>query len=552
MGEIQEKIDKLIVDKLKVKPSISVYKQIFSQNMELFGKYYFSDKLYSPNSMLHRWLYEKAVLILNKPLGKGIKLGVAAPRGHAKSTLISFVLPLWCACFARKRFVVLLSETQGQADDFLGDIKNELAHGDLINRHFPNVAGLNKERWRQDDIITKNDIRIMSLGCGGKMRGRTHRKIRPDLFVLDDVESRDSVETEHTRRKLRHQWFDKELLKAGATDGTSDYLFVGTILHEDSLLNNVLDRKEYPDWLRKKFKAVIKFSARSDLWDHWHQIFMTHEDEEKAAEVAFNFFKENEEAMLAGTKVLWPEMESYYDLMCMTLTPDSYSAFLSEKQNQPIDLSRVLVTKSDLHTFHFDIVNRRIIVPDFKVVDFADLTFFGAWDPSKGKKAGRGDFSAVVTIAKDPDGIIYVIDFDLKRRPVERRMYDILELHKRYNYRMFAVETAAFQYFVKDTLQAKSREKGVYIPLREDKGLTDKILRIEGLIPYVMDGTIRFRHASERTAEYNEGINQLVGFNAGAKYDDAPDALAMAFDVVKKGVFVRKALVDGETVRLGR
>ncbi len=52
--------------------------------------------------------------------------------------------------------------------------------------------------------------------------------------------------------------------------------------------------------------------------------------------------------------------------------------------------------------------------------------------------------------------------------------------------------------------------------------------------------------------EYRNGVNQLVGFNAGAKYDDAPDALAMAYELVKHGVFRRKALVGGRTVVLGR
>ena len=50
------------------------------------------------------------------------------------------------------------------------------------------ITGKNDERWRLDDVITRNDIRIKSVGCGGKLRGRTHRKTRPDLFILDDIE----------------------------------------------------------------------------------------------------------------------------------------------------------------------------------------------------------------------------------------------------------------------------------------------------------------------------------------------------------------------------
>lgn len=543
------------------------WKIIFGGNMEAFGYYYFPHVISKPNNPFHKWVYKKTTKLLSKKeWQKGTKLSVAAPRGYAKSTLLSFVLPLWCVCYGHKEFILLISETQRQAEDFLDDIKNELISNEKLVRDFPHVTGKGEFRWRQDDVVLRSGARIYALGCGGKARGRKHRGKRPDLILLDDVESRESVESETTRDKLWHQWFNKEVVKSGRTDGTTDIILIGTVLHEDSLLSKLLDRNQSPDWERKRFKAVYRFSDNEELWEQWRHIYVMHEDEDTAAEEAFKFFKDNEEEMMKGVEVLWPEGESYYDLMVMCLTSDGMSAFQSEKQNNPIDVTRMIVTVDDLKTFNYEPFSRygqktyvlRLeeddLTPRQELPSIDELTFYGAWDPSKGKKARSGDYSAIVTLGKDRNGIIYVVEFDLKRRDVESRMDDIFRLHEKYDYRLFVVETAAFQYFVKDTLlkRARALDSSLRYRLREDTGQTDKILRIEGLVPYIHDGTLRFLPRSLWTQEYREGINQLVGFNAGAKHDDAPDALAMAFELMKHGVFRRKALIDGRTVVIGR
>lgn len=542
------------------------WKILFGANMEAFGYYYFPHMITKANNRFHKWVYNKTTSLLSKPeWQKGTKLTVAAPRGYAKSTLLSFVLPLWCVCYGHKDFILLISETQRQAEDFLDDVKSELMGNEKLARDFPTVVGKGDFRWRQDDIVLRSNARIYALGCGGKARGRKHRGKRPDLILLDDIESRESVESENTRDKLWHQWFNKEVVKSGRTDGSTDIILIGTVLHEDSLLSKLLDRKQSPDWERKRFKAVYKFADRLDLWENWQEIYMMHEDEESAAEEAYRYFKEREEDMMRGVEVLWPEGESYYDLMVMCLTPDGMSAFQSEKQNNPIDVTRMIITPDELQTFTLEPCVRsgaRTTVirvegdtsPKKDLPSLNDLTYYGAWDPSKGKKTRSGDYSAIITLGKDRHGTIYVIDMDLKRRDVERRMDDIFRLHRKYNYRLFVVETTAFQYFLKDTLvkRARALDSDLRYKIREDTGQTDKLLRIEGLVPYIHDGTLRFLHRSEWNQDYREGINQLVGFNAGAKHDDAPDALAMAFELMKHGVFRRKALIDGRTVVIGR
>jgi hypothetical protein len=58
--------------------------------------------------------------------GKGGKEALAAPRGNAKSTLTSLIVPLWCIVGSRKKFIVIISDTSEQAEEFLEQIKAEL------------------------------------------------------------------------------------------------------------------------------------------------------------------------------------------------------------------------------------------------------------------------------------------------------------------------------------------------------------------------------------------------------------------------------------------
>ena len=78
-----------------------------------------------------------------------------------------------------------------------------------------------------------------ALGSGKKIRGRRHRNWRPDLLVLDDIENDENVNTPEQRRKL-DSWFKKAVSKCG--DTYTDIMYIGTVLHYDSLLANTLKK----------------------------------------------------------------------------------------------------------------------------------------------------------------------------------------------------------------------------------------------------------------------------------------------------------------------
>jgi len=433
---------------------------------------------------------------------KGCKRVNAAPRGHAKSTNLTFKDSLHATLYEYKHYIILMSDTYGQAAGFLSAIAEELEDNEAIREDFGSLRGA---VWREDVILTKTGIKVQALGAGQKVRGLKHKNWRPDLFVLDDLENDENVRTPEQRKKL-YDWFMKAVSKAG--DSYTDFIYIGTMLHYDGLLAKVLKN---PGYQGVKYKAVLSFSA-SPLWSEWERIYTDLANEQREAE-ALAFFDANREAMLAGTVVLWEEKNSYYDLM-RERVDGGEASFNSELQNEPINPDDCLFQEE-----WFDYYNPH-------EVDFSSpsMQFYGFVDPSLGKNK-RSDFSAIITLALDSStGYMYVEEADIERRHPDAIIADILakaeRLRRSYGkrYTKFGVETVQFQWFLKEQLAKTSARLGVYLPIAEVPQSTDKVLRIQTLQPDVKNRYLKFN------AQHKRLLEQLKFFPM-ADYDDGPDAL---------------------------
>lgn len=501
---------------------------VSEKNLYVYAIRYFPHYLTLPSSKLHKFLYKTFTRKLNKKRKRGFRLAVAAPRGNSKSSLVSNILPLWCVCYGKKKFIILISDTAKQAEEFLEDIKRELTTNEKIARDFPHVFGKGPV-WKRGEITTKNDIKIIALGSGSAIRGRKYGNVRPDLAILDDVENDEMVRSAKEREYLRYQWFDKSVKHIeGPSDDMylCDFLFVGTILGPESLLNAVLDPEQYPDWNSYKFKAVEKFSD-SPLWDEWESIYKDrlNINREKDAD---EFFEKHKEEMLAGTQVLWPEGDPYYELMKEKAA--SESSFQSEKMNNPLDPTRILIPRDQLH---FD--NFRTHPQIVKILKLKSTVYTAAFDPSLGKNS-TADYSCICTIAKDKKtGVLFVVDFDIKRRTVDKQIEDIIKNYEKFHHKRFGIETNAFQIVLADNLRKVARPLGILIPIEEIQNYTDKHMRLQSIVPLMKDGTIVFdSFKASHNRQYALAVDQITTYMEGAAHDDAFDSLAMAVEISKK------------------
>ena len=435
----------------------------------------------------------------------GSQQAIAAPRGHANFT---FKDTLHAVLYQYKHYPILLSDSSEQAEGFLDDIKTELEDNPHILEDFGILKG--DKVWRSSVILTKTGIKLEAIGSGKKIRGRRHRNWRPDLLVLDDIENDENVNTPEQRKKLK-SWFDK------AGDTYTDIMYIGTILHYDSLLSRVLVN---PTYRTKKYRAVLSFATNTALWEEWERIYTNLFDEDHEAN-AWTFFQANEKEMLEGTQVLWEEKNPYYKLMQKRLS-EGEASFNSELQNDPIDPENADFSEEWLDYYEPELMD--FSKPNFLLV--------GANDPSLGKNK-KADTSTIIDLALDLNtGYMYVLGASVEKRKPDVIIDDVIETHRRYKrdlkkgYYKFGVETVQFQYFFKDVMAAKALEAGEYIPIEEIQSIANKELRIRSLQPFVKNKWIKFNR------NHKELIKQLTEFPMGAN-DDAPDGLQMAVSLAQ-------------------
>ena len=494
-------------------------------DMEFFGRAYFPHYFSKPSPEFHRELdaiWQQGVLKGRYPLTAadtkmisrlpGTRRAVAAPRGHAKSTNLTFKGTMHSTLYGYKHYPIIISDSSEQAEGFLDNIRVEFEENTAILEDFGVLAG---SVWRSNVLLTKTNIKIEAIGSGKKIRGRKHRNWRPDLIILDDVENDENVRTPEQRKKLK-DWFDKAVSKCG--DDYTDIIYIGTLLHYDSLLAKTLTN---PAYRSIKYKAVIQVSQADDLWQQWETIFTDLSNDDRESE-ALAFFQAHKEAMLEGTQVLWEEKLSYYDLMVMRVS-EGEASFNSEEQNEPINPDDCLFMEE-----WFDYYNEA-------EVNFGDpaFDFFGFIDPSLGKTK-RSDFSAIVTLAKHKgSGYMYVVDADIERRHPDRIIADVLAKERwlrasfGHGYRKLGAETNQFQWFLKEELAKASAKAGLYLPIEEVQQTSDKVMRIQTLQPDVKNKYIKFNRRHKRLLE------QLTQFPMGA-HDDGPDALEGARSIAKR------------------
>lgn len=521
--EERKKLNERYLSGEKLMGEHGLRKELAAFDMSYFGRAYLPHYFIRKSPHFHEELdgiWSRGVMKGRTPLKeakvisrlKGSRQVIAAPRGHAKSTNFTFKDTLHAVLYRYKHYCIIISDSSEQAEGFLEDIKTELEENGDIIEDFGSLKG--DKAWRSGVILTKSDIKVEAIGSGKKIRGRKHRNWRPDLIVLDDIENDENVNTPEQRRKLK-SWFEKAVSKAG--DTYTDIMYIGTVLHYDSLLNNVLQNPRYH---AKKYRAVISWAVNQGLWDEWESIYTNlfnenHEDDARA------FYEANQEAMLEGVEVLWEDKLPYYDLIEIKVT-EGEASFNSELQNDPIDPDN-----ATFNTEWFDYYEPELM--DWKSPEYI---FIGTNDPSLGKNK-RSDTSSITNLALSiKTGYMYVADSSIEKRKPDIIIQDVFEMSKRLKrdygkgFYKFGVETVQFQYYFKEVMAQKSAEEGEYIPIEEIQSTVNKVLRIESLQPVIKNKYLKFNR------EHKTLLKQLEEFPMG-KNDDGPDGLQMAVQLAQ-------------------
>ena len=483
--------------------------QSAAAGFQFFCHTYFPHLISDHTNAFHAWLYPAACT-----WGPGSRVVIAAPRGNAKTTMISRLYVLWRVVRGDVRNVIIISDSIDQSKRSLEAVSAELEENPRLLDDFPSACGKGRI-WQAVSVVTANSVMISCAGAGKRIRGLNFRGARPDMIVLDDLENDENVRTPEQRAKLEH-WFGHTVMHLGPPDGSAQMLYIGTWLHYDGLMARIIRRGDFE---YHKFKALLQYPANMDLWQTWEKTWRV--DRQQARQ----YYAGRRSDMDAGAVVLWPGVQPLYALM--EARASDRKAFAAELQNEPLDeASRIFRPEAFAY---WD------ALPD-------KLLFYGACDPAMGKS--RGDYCALVVVGRDVlTGKVYVVDARIDRIMPQRAIDEIVRMQREWRCVRWVVEEVAFQEFFRQVLVSESLKAMSPVPAVGIKPRASKDIRIESLSPHIENGTILF------SREHVLLLDQL-GYYPLADHDDGPDALEMAWSCAyASGAKIETRRISGGRMR---
>lgn len=370
---------------------------------------------------------------------------------------------------------------------------------------------------------------FMAFGKGAQVRGARYGPYRPSKILLDDVEHSDEVENEALREKDK-LWFNEDVAKLGNED--SSIKAVGTILHKDGLLANLLQNPAYQGQV---YRSITRWSPRQDLWDKWRTIY-TDLDNDLRLQESEEFFEANKVEMLRDTEVLWPEKEPYLFLM-KELIEIGRGPFYKEKQNEPLGAKDKVF--NEFHWYE-EVEGGIKILSSGAFISSEEYLHNGAAaiDPATGKerptKGKPGDYCAILSGYQDTRGRVLVHHAYMERHPPSRYVREIYELWDRFRFTRVAVETNLYRDLLTENIkEAREREQKARRDPSFAKGLRfyevtqteNKRERITRLEPKVTHGWVLFNKKLRGSLL----MRQLEDF-PHSMHDDGPDALEILWN----------------------
>lgn len=412
---------------------------------------------------------------INDPL-----LAVAAPREHAKSTNVDTIWTLWELYFKLFHYQIFIGDTAQQAEDRLAEIVNEIENNELLCQDFGRLKPDMPSKWTDQAIITSTNVKIEALGVGSKIRGRKHLQWRPDRLVFDDIENEENVNTKEQREKLAN-WFFRAAMNARQKYGSRARI-IGTILHFDSLLNNIMAPDKYTAWTKLKFRAV-------------------------------NY---NPQGM---PYALWPDQWSLAELAARKAEIGT-SNFEQEFNNNPSDEEAAII--------------KRAWIKYHDYVDPADpvikaMTKLMRIDPAI-KQGEKNDKFALCVCGIDEAGKIRTLAAYTDRLTFHQQIETIFNYYLIWkdNLTEIHVENNAYQDALKQEIDRVGAERRIYPPVKGKTTSKDKSLRLKAQSGLIENGHVEF------SREHHELIDQLCDFGK-TRFDDLMDAFIGCVEGIRTG-----------------
>lgn len=293
-----------------------------------------------------------------------IRLG----RGEGKTAIMKAAIE-WAVLYGYRRFEMIVSANAAMAASLLDDIWNHLSLSPELLEDFPEVAkpiqfldGNTRKgafitcqgktlkikktttEMRFPSYVDEGGQIIRAVGFGAAVRGSNKGAMRPDLLLLDDIQTDEMAISAEQIEKAR-VLIDKGYMKLGGIKRITALMTSTAIQPND--LSEIYASNPY--WKTITFPKVISFPAKwktkDDPWLRYFELRL--EDRQTGGKEAREYYRKNRKALEEGVEVFNPK---YFDKTCedsaIQRALNEYQdlgeeVFLAECQMQPLRNSAV-------------------------------------------------------------------------------------------------------------------------------------------------------------------------------------------------------------------
>lgn len=188
-------------------------------------------------------------------------MALGLPRGFGKTTLVKLFI-LYCILFTDRKFILVLSATEGHAVNILRDVAAMLDEPNIKNVFGDWRLGMEKDTGTLKLFGFRGRTVILAgIGAGGNVRGLNVDNARPDVMIFEDVQTREAADSETVSEAL-YDWMTGTAQKAKSPKGCMN-IFIGNMYPTPHSILKKLKQNEH--WAKFICGGILEDGT--SLWE---------------------------------------------------------------------------------------------------------------------------------------------------------------------------------------------------------------------------------------------------------------------------------------------
>ncbi|MDT9337764.1 hypothetical protein P3F01_15500 [Clostridium perfringens] len=110
----------------------------------------------------------------------------------AKTTVLDFALSMWLHCYRKSIFTLVCGRTEGDAEEFLAQVKQNFEENKYIIASFGKLVDPKNFTVNKLELELSNKTKVQAISSTTSMRGKKYNGVRPTCIIADKLLSRTS------------------------------------------------------------------------------------------------------------------------------------------------------------------------------------------------------------------------------------------------------------------------------------------------------------------------------------------------------------------------